>query len=120
MLALRSRRLVMLLDPDYAPARSVRRRRWPRARRRRRARGRRRAAGRRRAGATPRARPRRALHLAARDPVAVIFALDHGDVRAALAACPHEHALSRGSGAYVRRMYHGEIAQRCALQLPRC
>ena len=43
----------------------------------------------------------------------------HGDVRAALAACPHEHALSRGSGAYVRRMYHGEIAQRCALQLPR-
>ena len=41
-------------------------------------------------------------------------------VRAALAACPHEHALSRGSGAYARRMFHGEIAQRRALQLLRC
>jgi hypothetical protein len=41
-------------------------------------------------------------------------------VRAALAACPHEHALSRGGGAYARRMSHGEISQRRAMQLPRC
>ena len=41
-------------------------------------------------------------------------------VRAALAACPHEHALSRGSGAYARTISYGEIAQRRALQLPRC
>ena len=41
-------------------------------------------------------------------------------VRAALAACPHEHALPRGSGAYARTTSHGEIAQRRALQLPRC
>ena len=41
-------------------------------------------------------------------------------VRAALAACPHEHALSRGSGAYADRLFHGEIAQRRALQRLRC
>ena len=41
-------------------------------------------------------------------------------VRAALAVCPHEHALSRGTGAYARRMSRGEIAQRRALQPPRC
>ena len=41
-------------------------------------------------------------------------------IRAALAACPHEHALPRGSGAYARTTSHGEIAQRRAMQMPRC
>ena len=49
---------------------------------------------------------------------------DTAHLAAALAACPLEHALSRGSGAYAHRMLRGEIARaahcrcRAVLALP--